>query len=92
MYAVNRWGSSPGENDDCWDGNDYPTLETALADYNGTQPTYAAWVEIDGPGIYRKRKNPDYAPPRLDDGWRKEMQREAGMLHGVQGWNDWEGC
>lgn len=92
-YAVNHWGSKPGTDDDCWRGADYATLEEALADYNGPAPADTAWIEIDGPGIHAERENPAFKPSQdTDDDWRREMQREAGMLHGVAGWNEFEGC
>jgi len=45
------------------------------------------------------RRNPAYDTPaakrtrRQDDSLdRSEAQWQAAMSHGVQGWNDWEGC
>jgi hypothetical protein len=93
MYAVNYWGSKPGENDDCWQGFDYENGDEAQAFYNGAHPTWVAWIEIDGPDIHAEKQNPVYKDTReADDAeWRREMQREDAMLHGVEGWNAWEG-
>jgi hypothetical protein len=90
-YSVNYWGSKPGENDDCHSGEDFPTLVDAESKYWDTIPNNIAWVELDGPGIHWERPNLDYKPTKDTDDWRREMQREDAMLHGVEGWNAWEG-
>lgn len=93
MYCVNYWGSKPMENDDCWTGRDFATKQEAEAFYNGEHPSGMAWVEIDGPDIHAEKPNPAYKDTReADDAeWRNEMRREAGMLHGIQGLNDFDG-
>ena len=32
-YRVNLWGSKPGENDDCWTGDDFACREEAILAY-----------------------------------------------------------
>ena len=105
-YAVNLWGSHPDEdNDDCWTGDEFDSLEEALSVYHnpfsyfkGENATSTAYIEIDGLtddelkalGIERCRKNPIHKPSRKDDDseWRREMANEAGMLHGVEAYNE----
>jgi hypothetical protein len=96
MFSVNYWGSKPGTNDDCITGTDYPTLSEAEAAFNAPVDTRwaksTAWVELDGPEVHKERQNPAYRPTKdTDDDWRREMRMEAAMLHGIQGWNDFEG-
>ena len=100
MYSVNFWGSKPGTDDDCWYGQDFDTLEEAEALYNAPvadEPCCSAkcvaYVELDGPNVHKERPNPTFKPDRdtSDREWRRERQMEAAMLHGVQGYNDYEG-
>jgi len=37
------------------------------------------------------RRNPDFVPSRDDGEWRREAAREAGMLHGIDAYNDFMG-
>ena len=93
MYWVNYWGSKPESNDDCSQGFDFEQLYEAQAMYEGPHPKSVAWIQLVGPGnVYQERENPDYCPVKdTDDDWRREMQREDAMLHGIEGWNAWEG-
>lgn len=91
-FSVNVWGSKPGTNDDCWYGDDFATLAEAEAAFNsppmycGHLDTTSPWIELDGPGVHRERKNPNAAPRRSqfddDDEWQREIEREHLMLHG----------
>ena len=103
-YAVNLWGSRPDlGNDDCWTGVDFETKAEAEAAYAkpetvaGFEQTLAhdaIWIEVAGPGIVKHRRlRPDHPPGgRLSsahfDDWRHEQAMEAGMLHGVDAYND----
>ena len=99
-YAVNFWASHPdADNDDCISGKDFDTLAEALACFHA-RPTFSdgrpvtgtAYVEIDGPGVYRVRKNPDCRPTRQTDReWQDEIAWQAGMAFGCQGYNDARG-
>ena len=96
QYSVNIWGSHPDDNnDDCWEGGDYSTREEALEVFNNPKGHFVsafAYIEIDGPDLYKVRKNPDYVPePDDDDDWRREMAMEAGMLHGIDAYNEMMG-
>jgi hypothetical protein len=98
-YSVNLWGSDPDAgNDDCWTGVDFATREEAFAAFrnpwthvNATyfRPADVAWIEVDGPDLHEKRRNPAYRPSRrTDDGWRQECAMQAGMGMGVEAYND----
>ena len=96
MYSVELFGSDPAEeNDDCWTGQDFPTLEEAEAFYNQpfSDPKYAqfyknctAFITLIGPEVNKKRKNPDFKPrkPEIDS----EFARQAGMMGGIDAYND----
>jgi len=102
-FSVNYWGSDPdADNDDCWTGDDYATLEEArrvfeakVPDPTHTPSHTVAFVELDGPGVYEKRPNPDYDAERnaredaaFDREWRAEIANEAGMLGGCDAYNE----
>lgn len=93
MYSVVYFGSHPdNENDDCWGGQDFATKDEALAAYNGPliDPYYAdctAYIMLDGPDINEMRPNPGFVPQR-DDGWRREIATQAGMMSGCEGRNE----
>lgn len=99
-FAVNLWCSHPDEdNDDCQSGDDFNTLAEAEKAYEASVSDRAAFVELKGPGVRRVRANPDYdakavARERAQDDadWRHEQAMEAGMLHGVEAYNEVMGC
>ena len=92
------------DNDDCWTGHDFATLAEAEAffaapsfcDYCPSRDV--AFIELalgtrEGCVAYtetiRVRKNPEFRKRREDhDEWRREIAREAGMLHGIDAYND----
>lgn len=99
-YAVNEWGSHPdADNDDCWTGRDFDTLEEAQAAFakTPTDPS-TAFVELDGPDVYEVHEIPGVAARNRreaedDRAWAHEIAIEAGMLHGIDAYNDvMEGC
>lgn len=47
-----------------------------------------AYIELDGPGVNRVRKNPGYRPESDTDDWQREQAMQAGMAFGCQGYND----
>ena len=100
-YRVNLWGSKPGENDDCWTGDEYTTREAALAAYADPwgvggfdagyylDPTSDLWIEIDGDDIHEERQIQAAKRARkTDDGWKLEAAMQAGMAFGCDGYND----
>lgn len=100
-FSVDEWGSHPDENnDDCWTGEEFPTLEEARAAYDtltkGELDKHTAFVILSGEGVVIAIfKNPKFKPSQkdgVDELWRQESQNQAAMEHGVQGWNDYEGC
>jgi hypothetical protein len=95
-YSVCEWGSHPDEgNDDCWTGADFDTLEEAEAMF-AAEPHDAstAFVELNGPDVYRIREIPGVAARNRREAeadrraWQHEMAVEAGMLHGIDAYND----
>ena len=96
-FCVNFWGSKPGTSDDCHTGYDFDTLADAVAKFEddnlgSVYQTCTAYIELDGPGVHRERRHPDFVA-ELDDcaEWRREQRMQAAMAFGVQGWNDYDG-
>lgn len=104
-YSVCLWGSNPDlGNDDCHTGEDFATLEEAVAVYttpfsffkgpNGSsgEVYYSGelWVELDGPDAYEVRQVSRGKKSRRDDddGWRSERAWQAGMMGGVEAYNE----
>lgn len=50
-------------------------------------------AEVSNPSVYKVRPNPDHKPSTdsLED-WRRECAMEAGMLGGVEAYNEVMGC
>lgn len=93
MYSVSFWVSHPdNDNDDCNIGYDFDNKEAALNTYlNSIQNNYTnccAFIEIDGPDLNMVRKNQYYKPTKNNNTWRREIAREAGMLGGVEAYNE----
>lgn len=98
-YCVNYYGSHPDKNnDDCLTGLDFDTLEEAEAVFKSNNPTYSngkainmnyiEYIELDGPGVSKLRKNPNYKPLPDDDDWKRESAMQHGMAFGCEGYND----
>lgn len=100
MWSVNHWGSHPdAENDDCYTGDDFDSLEAAKAsDLYRKAPYDVMYIEIDGPiGSLHNEviKNPNYSAKTIrfeDNLERSERVMQAGMLGGIQAYNDAMGC
>jgi len=97
-YSVNLWGSNPDDgNDDCWCGENYPTLLDALVAYQNPEATFSdetsyawitanAWIEIDGPDIHEHRELPAFDPVVAEKEARRDArawQREQAMQLGM---------
>lgn len=97
LFSVNYWGSCPDEdNDDCITGEDFATVQEALAAFHAAPSSIAkvsdhevAYIEIDGiedadlatHGLSsRHRKNPTFVRSKDDDG---EWRREQAMQAGM---------
>ena len=86
-YSVLYWGSNPDAgNDDCWSDDSFATLAEAEAAFARNPGSCVAFVELDGPDVYRVRKLRDARP--ADTSWRDEIAREAGMLGGCEAYNE----
>lgn len=92
-YTVLHWGSHPNSNnDDCWNGFEFDSFEEALAKFEESAPADTAYVQLEGHDGDTLRKNPAFRPSRDSDAeWRREMAMEAGMLGGVNAYNDFMG-
>ena len=96
MYDVTRWGSHPSlENDDAWEGDDFPSFQAAKAYYDSDADYTTAYITMQGPNIDWIRENPAYDKARCEMehhfwlmSWRQELANEAGMLHGLQAYNE----
>lgn len=92
-FSVNHWGSHPDQdNDDCFTGDDFDSLEEAKASafYQGASFD-VKFIELDGPGIYEVRENPNYSRRecKLQDSLeRSEFAMQQGMAFGCQGYNE----
>ncbi len=89
-YHVELWGSHPDEgNDDCWCGTDHATLEVARKVYETKCEEVAdGCVELVGPDV-REVHDTGVRRKAEDSGtWQREMAMEAGMLHGVDAYNE----
>ena len=89
MYSVNHWGSHPdSNNDDCWSGEDFDTLEAAKEYFAKSADSDTMYIELDGHDIYKVRKNPAYKPKPRHDYERREAAIQAGMAFGCEGYNE----
>lgn len=100
-FTVSYWGSDPDAgNDDCWTGLDFATeaeARTAYDNWREVDPinipdtTHVELTKLLDDGTLEildtKRVAPDRKRVR-DDDWRREIAMEAGMLHGVDAYND----
>jgi hypothetical protein len=98
-YAVQDWGAHPDDNADCcWDSTEFATLKEAqeeLAHLLTSNQTVPAYFILVGPGLRDIHRNPTFNPTKAqaeaaaeDAAWRQEIAMEAGMLHGVDAYND----
>ncbi len=92
-YEVNFWGSKPGTNDDCWNGEDFELAADAMFCFLAeVDDTSTAWIELIGPNTHIARQNPDFVKSNdNDDDWNREVQMQDAMMHGVDGYNQHEG-
>ncbi len=101
-YSVCHWGSHPDlDNDDCYTGDDFDTLEEAKASKMYQEAEYSVeYIELDGPDVHELKKNPNYNAKQVrrdraeqDHLERSEFAMQQGMAFGVQGYNEamgWE--
>ena len=87
-YVVLFHCADPDEDlDACVDSKEFSNEKEALEKFNASvSDNEITHIELDGPGIYKIRKNPDYAP-EIDT----EGAMQAGMAFGCQGYNDYMG-
>jgi hypothetical protein len=90
-YEVLEWGSHPDAgNDDCHAGASYATLDEAIAVYEKDVASHCRFVEMKLSGVrIALHENPAVASEEDDDAdWRREIAMEAGMLHGIDAYNE----
>lgn len=102
-YSVNLYGSHPNlDNDDCWTGDDYATLEAAQDAYDTWATTFPSsvngttHVRLMGPDldlIKQVVSDEDIARAKRDnerelEQWRREQANEAGMMGGCDAYNE----
>jgi hypothetical protein len=98
-YVVIHWGSHPDlDNDDNFDEKEFFDKDQAIDFFNANARQAIAYIEIDGledfeltlAGIDRLRPNPNFKPKthQRDNSWQHEQAMEAGMLHGIDAYND----
>lgn len=91
-------------NDDCFTGEDFDSLDKAIAAFKIDAKDYSVeYIEIDGVqdselaklGLSRIRKNGNFNSRQVkadlardDREWKREIANEAGMLHGVEAYNE----
>lgn len=90
MFNVNLWGSHPDlNNDDCWTGDEFGTIEEARAFFLNPwgdakfaqyHQRCTEYIELDGPGVYEIRRNPDFRPLGRDTLWENEIRMQAAMM------------
>lgn len=104
-YSVDLFGSHPSEdNDDCFCGQDFDCLADAVNYWrnpfvdsracNYADAKHVAFVVLSGPDLYEVRANSLYEPATadVDDGdWQREFSRQAGMLGGIDAYNQSRG-
>ena len=92
-YIVEQWGSHPDkENDDCWDSEEFKTLDEAQQAYDklclnpkvrcvalGSQQGNV----VDHLQVMDREGDGKAADEAFSALWRKELRMEAGMLHGI---------
>ena len=101
MFQVLFFGSDPDlENDDLWVVCEFEDRDKAFECFNNpfTEPDLqfykkdTAFIVIQFSGESQKRKNPHYQSPKPQmDEWVKESAHQAGMMGGVESYNDYMG-
>ena len=101
-FSVNLWRTHPDlENDDCYTGESFETLEEAIACFFHLEGTFdmvyysdCPFVEMDGPGIHGVMELPGVAKrarkaAAMDDAaGRSEYAMQQGMGLGVHAYNE----
>ena len=92
-YSITHWGSHPDlDNDDCWKGEDFDSLEAAKASKLYQEGDYStAYIVLDGPSIHQVKANPRYSARRVareEAAERAELAIQQGMAFGCQGYNE----
>lgn len=93
-YSVCFYGSHPDlENDDCFYGEDFDTLEEALVCFQALpHDSSVEYIELDGAegpnGENLIRRNPSFRRYRDDGEWAREHAMQMGMGLGVEAYND----
>lgn len=92
-FEVSIWGDTPWDTDTCWCGEDFDTLEEARKVFEKPETffnpgdCYNVYITLVGPEVDETRV---IGKPRKNSGKEvlREMAMEAGMLHGIEAYND----
>lgn len=88
-YSVLGFGSHPDDdNDDCFTGEDFATLDEARRAYLAVPVSGVAFVMLDGPDVNEIRQARKVRRRGTDDSWEREHAMQCGMALGVDGYND----
>jgi len=100
-YSVNLWCSNPDlGNDDCVSGDDFNSYEEAQKVFYNPESHFEGWIlegvrfvqflgESEEHGNeYEVREVEGFVNYDDNDDWEREMALEAGMLLGVDAYND----
>lgn len=90
MYEVNDWGSHPdADNDDLWDTHEFSTVEEARAFFaKRCKKVKDGCVELKGPDVHEIHDTGKRDTAEDSGVWELEMANEAGMLHGIDAYNE----
>jgi len=97
-FTVSLWSSHPDDdNDDCCTDADFSSLADAhacIADldahFDARYFSDVPFVLLDGPGVHEVTKRPGVRTLRTlpNDAWREEGAMQAGMMGGVDAYNE----
>lgn len=103
-FEVSIWSGNPANGgDDCLTSAEFNTIEAARRFFDSPNEDdatpfmarsareFGVWLVLSGDDVYEVRRVSGKASRDNDDDWRQEMQTQAGMAFGVDGWNDWAG-
>jgi hypothetical protein len=93
LFEVHIWSDTPWDTDTCWCGEEFATEEEARVVFEKPETCFRpgdchnVYLTLTGPGIDEVKT---LGKPRSnsDQDWKREQAMEAGMLHGIDAYND----